>query len=278
MRVIPITPRKPGQPAPVNVSRLSVLSVGHTRSGKTRFAATWPRPLVLADVTEEGWTTIETMDPSLYYEPDVVPMVWGIETVADFHKGVEDARNLVAQGKIKTIIVSSLTFLADLQLNTIINNFGPGDNYKIYGQLGVDLRNWRVKVGGLNCHVIWETLIQSPDKEHPIPRLAIPGAQGAKFGAGCSYILEFTRSVDANGVATHAILTRSMIAGGRDSGALPPVLPVPTYRGLVACLQQRKAAENVITDPAAIQAAAEAMPKNVPVPGARRTFAAPVKK
>jgi hypothetical protein len=276
VRVIPITSRKPGQPAPVNTARITALSVGDTRSGKTRYAATWPRPLVLADATEGGWTTIETMDPSLFYEPEIVPKVWAIENVGDFHQAVENARPLIASGQVKTIVVSSITFLADMRLDSLGQQF-PGDNRKMYGQLGVELRGWRVKLHSLNCNVIWEALLQEADDNHP-RRPSIPGNQGPKFGAGCDYIFEFTKRMEKDRGLVFTIHTTSSIAGGRDSGALPPILPVPTYRGLVACLQNRKAAEPVITDPEAIQAIAAAIPAKVAAPGAKRTFGAPVKK
>ena len=275
MRIIPITPRKPGQAAPVNTSRITALSAGDTRSGKTRFSATWPKPLVLADATEGGWATIESMDSSLFYEPDVVPIVWGIETVADFHKGIEDAKPLIAAGKVKTIVVSSITFLADLQLNWLYQSLNTTDTRKVYGQLGIDLRNWRVKVHGLNCNIVWEALLQEADENHP-RRPSIPGNQGPKFGAGCDYIFEFAKRMEKDRGVVFTIHTSSGIAGGRDSGALPPILPVPTYRGLVACLQNRKSVD-VITDPEAIQAAAAAVPAAVVAPGAKRTFGPPKK-
>jgi hypothetical protein len=277
MREIRITPRKPGEAAPVNTSRITVLGAGAPRSGKTRFAATFPRPLILADETEGGYTTVETMDSALWYEPNIPPRVWAIGNVTEFNQAIPEANNLIAKKEIQSIVVDSITFLADLMLAHLFSVLGTGDNRKVYGQLGVQLRDLRVKVHALKANVFWACLIQPPDEDHPLPRPSIPGKQGMAFGAGCDYILEFQRSVD-KGVTRHSILTQSAIAGGRDSGALPPILPVPTYRGLVTLLQDRKAVE-VVNDPEAIKAAAATVKAPPPTNAAgKRVFGAAVKK
>lgn len=222
---------------------VTLLLYGDMRSGKTRFAATMPRPLFLSEYSEGGWTTIQTMDRSLWHEPDYPPLVWTIENVADLTLLIAKARDLIKSGRVQTVVVDSITFYADLYLAFLTQGLLPEkqDPRQIYGKLGVHLREKRVEVHRLGVNVAWLALAADADEDHPNIRPMIPGKEGAKFGAGCSFILYFRKIKavrDGGAPKEHFdIYTRNegkAVAGGRDGGTLPSPLPGNTYREFMA--------------------------------------------
>src|SRR3990167_3805363 len=91
---------------------LTVFSYGQSRTGKTRWAGTWPRPLFLSDVTEGGWETLRTMPDTALYEPGVRPDVWGIESFSDMPKCIADVIKMCEKqpGRVRTLVIDSISF------------------------------------------------------------------------------------------------------------------------------------------------------------------------
>lgn len=262
---------------------MTLLCYGDTRSGKTRFAATMPRPLFFSEHSEGGWKTIESMDRSLWYEPEVEPLVWTIEHAGDVPKLIADAKPLIQSGRVKTIVFDSITFYADLYLAFLTQNIPveKQDPRQIYGKLGTHLRERRVEIHRMGVNVAWLALAAEPDDDHPNIRPMIPGKEGAKYGAGCSFILYFRKTIgsrDGGKPREHFdIYTRNegkAIAGGRDGGLLPSPLPGHTYRTLIECLSRTSDEENVPA-PAQNTGVVTAPSGTVPVSQARPQGAAP---
>lgn len=213
--------------------RRTVLAYGDTRSGKTRWAASAPRPLFLSDVTESGWTTIQYMDPTLFYEADRPPIVWGIESMTDMAQAYERVKPLIARGDVKTVVIDSLTFYADLFLNGLFNAQGAKrDARAAYGDLGLHLRDLRVRWHGLPVNIIWLCLAKHPNDDDKAGGPLIPGQQATKFAAGCDNSLYFRSTAEHGGVRWE-IRTKKFgfyFAGGREEGLLPDPLPEPSFR------------------------------------------------
>lgn len=286
-REIIVSPRKPGERPQLGQGPVTVLAHGDIGTGKTRWAATSPRPVIFAEDTESGWETIQSMDPSLWWEPSVAPLVWTIQTLEDIPALVARARPLIAAGKIQTIVGDSVTFMADLFQAAIVRQMGGDpmkvDNRRVFGRLGERLRELRISVHGLGVNVIWTALSTKPDEEHPQVVPMIQGAQGVKFGAGCNYVLYFQQSFTARGIEQprnhYDIHTRSFgraMARSRDSGWLPSPMPNTTYRDFLTVLQNStpKVVGGQVTDPTgSVSPATSAGPK----PVGRPVFAAPKK-
>jgi len=175
------------QPADV-MPRNTFLVYGDSRSGKTTWAATFPRPLFLSDVTEGGWDSIANMSDEQMFEPGVKPLVWGIEKMADMAEARAKALPLIQSGRVQTLVIDSLTFYTDLYLNYLIGMQAKKDMRAAYGDLGNHLRDLRVQTHALPVNVVWLCLAKHPDDDNPTGRPMIPGQQGDKFMAGCHYI------------------------------------------------------------------------------------------
>lgn len=174
---------------PANVMPCNTFLVyGDSRTGKTTWAASFPRPVFLSDVSEGGWDSIANMDDDQLFEPGVKPLVWGIEEMADMATARDKVIPLIAQGRIRTVVVDSLSFYSDLFLNFLVGMQAKKDMRAAYGDLGNHLRDLRVKTHGLNVNVVWLCLARHPDDDVPAGRPMIPGQQGDKFMAGVHYI------------------------------------------------------------------------------------------
>ncbi len=216
---------------PTPSSRTTCLSYGAMRSGKTRWAASWPRPLFFSESTEGGWTTIRNMDANALWEPDRRPRVWAIEKIADMMQAIGDVEPLINAGEVQTIVIDSLTFYNDLLLDTLTNAQSSGgrmpDMRRVYGALGMNLRSLRVQIHNLPVNVVWVCLEKTPDGDNPIGAPMISGQQAMKFAAGTDYILYHRSYPLQDGSLQFEIRTKrwgAYPAGGRDEGALPDPL------------------------------------------------------
>lgn len=212
--------------------RATIMSYGESRSGKTFFAGTWPRPLFLSDVSEGGWTTLQTMDPGLFWEEKIKPQVWGIEEPKDMMQAIGDAEPLIAKGVVQTIVIDSLTFYNDLFLAYLYRlqskDGRSPDTRRIYGDLGRHLRELRIRIHALGANVIWLCLAKLPDDMNAIGGPMISGQEAKKVSAGCDHIF-FHRSFQPSPNAPHEFEVRTrawqrFVGGGRDGYQLPDPL------------------------------------------------------
>jgi hypothetical protein len=221
MRVIDLSPT-------VKHSRITALSYGMSRSGKTRFASSWPRPVFFSDATESGWETIRNMDKNILFEKDRLPIVWAIEGTGDMMKAVRDATPLIHSGQIRTIVIDSLTFYSDLFFNAIDGaNGGRADGRQLYQKLGQHLKKLREDIHLLNCNVVWLALEKPPGEDNLVGGPMLSGQNAAKFAAGCDYLLYHRSYQTGNGPLQWEVRTKkygAYQAGGRDEGLLPDPL------------------------------------------------------
>lgn len=170
--------------------RLTFCAYGPTRSGKTTFAGSFPRPAFLSDVTESGYTSLVGMSDEHLFEPGVQPIVLGIEKMNDMAVAQSVLEPFIRARMVQTIVVDSLTFYADLYLTYLFDLQGPNaNNLKAYGALGQHLRSLRVKWHQMGCNVVWLCLPSDPNEDQPNGLPMIPGNERGKFGASCDYLL-----------------------------------------------------------------------------------------
>lgn len=259
---------------------ISVMSYGPTRAGKTRWASTFPRPLFLSDATEKGWESIETAPPESFFEPDRTPLVWAMETPADVHTAIDKVGPLIASGDVKTIVLDSLTFYADLYLNKVIGDMqkaGKVDLRTAYGALGTHLGDLRIKIEKLGVNVVWLALERTPEEGERMSVPMVPGKASMKFSASCSYIFfHKTVVVDKQRVyEMHTQPSEAFIAGGRDAGLLPDVITNPNYREFAGLLGILPSAQTTLPLQPVVTAAP---PTARPVPARPVVSAASVKR
>jgi hypothetical protein len=166
---------------------------GDTGSGKTTASGGFPRPLVLADETEGGWKSLVGMTDEQLFEPDVDPMVWGIAEMADMATALKRIPPLIASGRIRTVVISSITFYANTYLAHLIRNDPGRDSRQVYGELAVHLREIRTRMHSLGVNVVWEALADHPEsgedgKAIRPGRPSIPGKSADQFSAGVGYL------------------------------------------------------------------------------------------
>lgn len=227
----------------------SVLSYGRSRSGKTRFAASWPRPLFISDASERGWSTIETMPVAEFFEPDVVPQVWPVEDANQMAEAIRDAKPLIDRGEVMSLVVDSLTFYADsyfgwIKKRVIESNPGkPLDSRALYGNLAEHLKDLRIQLHKWLCNVVWLCLEKGPDADHRDGGPMLTGQTRDKFPAGCDHVFYHRcyTAVDTEGNEgrfweMHTAPWGVWLAGGRDSGQLPDSIFNPTYREIATLL------------------------------------------
>lgn len=226
---------------------ITVLSYGDTRTGKTRFAATFPNTVVIADAGERGWDTIIHMPATEFYHPGKAPLVLPVRDQAEMSAALTVVEAWVKTGLIDTVVIDSITFYAESWLQTTKRMFkGEPDNFALYGGLLDHLAYIRKVVHGWPCNVVWLALAAPPEtkpKRQGGPLL--PGQSRDRFPPACQYCF-YHRVWEATGdieqpdgsmekqswLVYEARTQRweDYLAGGRDNGRLPDPLSFPTYR------------------------------------------------
>jgi hypothetical protein len=219
-----------------------------TVTHNTTWAATFPRPLFFSDISEHGYEALmEENWNSELFEPDVLPIVWGINKQSDMAECIEKAKPLIASGRVRTIVIDSISFYADLYLNMILMAQEKTDMRQGYGKLGIHLRNARITVHDLNVNVVWLALAKHPDHDEQGKlkfkgRPMIPGEQADKFMAGVDFTFHFRfEKPQPTQPGRFEMRTKeyaSYIAGNR-LGKRAQLLPDPmigTYSSMMAAL------------------------------------------
>lgn len=180
---------KPGA-LPIN----TYMIYGDTRTGKTVFVATFPRPLIIADVTEGGYESIKTMDRSWWFEPDRAPIIKGIDTMNDLANLSPWVDEQIRLGNVRTIVFDAFSFYCDFFLAQLTRVNPTMDNRQLYGKLGVHLREIRTQYTLKGVNVVWLTLAKHPETEDPKGRPMIPGMNSDKFAAAVDFLFYATKT------------------------------------------------------------------------------------
>ena len=231
---------KSGLPSKAN--NRTFMCYGDTRSGKTRFAGTFPNALFISDKSERGWTTLETMPGTDFYHSDKAPLVLGVIDRQEMTEALTKAEQLVRMGLIDTLVVDSLTFYAESWYQSEQKKMiSAGANAKLdtralFGALSSHLADIRMLIHEWGCNVVW-TALASPPEDGRQGGPMVSGKSRERFPAGCDHIFRHRRydAVDDDNQPVVVYEARTCAAdgyvgGGRDSGALPDTIPWPTYR------------------------------------------------
>lgn len=259
-----------GQSGPRSYPRLTMLTYGKSRSGKTELLATFPRPLILADNAESGWKTIESMDEEKFFEPNWVPKVIAIESMDDFMNVQPEIGKLVQQYGAQTIGVDSLTFLGDMLLDQMEKKGmgktkdGNDDPRALYTRYKNFLRAFRLSLHALPVNIVWCCLEAGIDEKTKLSGPLMNGQSKDLFPAACDAYFYQTKIATAKGVRffTHTTQYGPFPAGGRFGGKLPTVIEDLTYKKLVYY-----AYENGLQKDLASTVAVEDQPSETEAPG-----------
>lgn len=222
---------------------------GDTGTGKTTCSAGFPRPLFLADESEGGWKSLRGLADDQLFEPDVDPLVWGIKEMNDVATALNKIPPLVVSGRVRTVIISSITFYAQTYLAHLQRNDPGIDTRQLYGSLAVHLREVRTRFHALGVNIIWEALADHPEtgdgKSNKTGRPKIAGQSADMFAAGVSYLFRCTLDDVREGgkVVDRVLKIFTQNTGGYISrpriGKAAKQLPNPLlggYRGFVEAL------------------------------------------
>ncbi len=257
---------------------------GDTRSGKSRFAGTFPNAVFISDASERGWTTLETMPQEDFYCPGQGPVILPVSDQADMIYALSVAERWVRQGFIDSVVVDSITFYAwswfqtELQKQIAAAGAKGSDTRALYGALANHLSNTRQQIHKWPCHVVWTALAAPPEDQQPGGPM-LPGQSRRSFPAGCDHILYhnkwMAKEEDGTEVEVYEVRTRAFgryIGGGRDGGILPDPLSWPTFRLFAGHLNLREFPPKIVPD-AELIAAVQQMPSTHAAPAANKTIA-----
>jgi hypothetical protein len=205
---------------------------GRTKSGKTHFASTWPKPWFLSDATEGGAATLRYMDKEMWWDKTVPPKVSEIENMMEFPQFVT---KLVNQKVIheQTLVIDSLSIYAARVLREL-RAANPGqDNRQRYGELADVMSLQLGRVHSLPMHIVWLCHINDE------MQLTVPGKASEALWAYMDY-LWMTRVETQPGRPTDFQLhirpfLRATWLGGRSAIAAPSPI-IPSFKVLVELL------------------------------------------
>lgn len=235
-------------PPTLQIPQNTFLTYGDTRTGKSEFGATFPRPLIIADSRERGYETVMKMDRSKWWEPDLIPIIKSADSMSDIAEIINFAKPLIASGRILTIDFDAFTFYCDFALSQLMTQMAGADNRQIYGKLGTHLQYVRNEMHNLPVNVVWNCLAAAPEKDDngtmKMGGPMIPGSQGPKYAAGVNFLF-YTKMMQRKdkGVVVDESFNlytkqEGMFAAGNRLGlnALPNPFKMGTYAELLPWL------------------------------------------
>jgi hypothetical protein len=231
---------------PRGPKHLTAIVVGESRSGKTRFAGTWPRPIFLCDASEHGWTTLEYMNDADLYESGHRPDVVAIESPRDMATMLAEVRDRIAKEphSIGTVVIDSLTFYADAYFaNLEVEQPDVKDKRKLYGELHSHLRYVMIQFHKLAVNVLWLALPKEGDGA-ALGGALIAGQTATKAPARCDLWLFLHKEEQRRGDdvdISYDLYTESFRgykAGHRFGDRLPRKLS-PDYTSIESALGMR---------------------------------------
>lgn len=221
---------------------ITVALYGDTRSGKTVFCASWPRPIFFMDPVEKGWVSLQTMNPDWFFDPKVKPVAWAWEKPNDMRDMLNKLQeeNKKTPGKYQTLVIDQITWYAEFIYRSMeelqVKNGQKVDTRAIYGNLRTHLLSLIAQIHNLNMNVIWVGLGKLDDDGQG--GLSLPGQASKYLPAQCQHYL-YQRSYQEKGEVRFQTHTRRYgvyQAGCRDGGRLPAVLPECSYRSFAESL------------------------------------------
>jgi hypothetical protein len=221
------------------LDRLTVIAAGASRSGKTEFLATFPRPWIIADASEGGWQTIRHMDRNKLYEDDFTPRVLAVESASDMVAAIMKVEAIYNDPKTRhlvgTVGVDSLTFYGDTYVGELEPNPAYKDPRRLYGAVATHLRSLMLRVHKIPTNIVWTALDKEPGEDGGMGGILIAGQTATKAPARCDLWLYMTATPQGPGrpllYEAHTQNYARFKAGHRFGNRLPEPM-TPTYRAL----------------------------------------------
>lgn len=212
---------------------------GDSGTGKTEFAATFPRPYFLSDGLEKGYETILTMDRGLWYEPNVDPQIRKVKTPQEMVAELDQIPQAMKDrpGSIRTVVIDSLTFYADLYYNYLERIEGTKDTRKLYGMLKSHLRAVMQKAHSIEgVHVVWLALakVEEGKAGANISKggIELAGKSAITLPGAVHYWLykRVSHNTEKDALEFHMHTRQWEIFPARVRGQFPADVPARTYR------------------------------------------------
>lgn len=172
---------------------LSIFLYGGLGSGKTRFAATFPKTLFITSAMERGRQTLQAMDHSLFHNSEQ-PAIWEIGSNSDLSKIAEMMAgiNHAIKYRFKTVVIDAFTIYCSEVLR--LRSDAGDDNYQMYGFLLRHTQNIvsTIASGGLN--IIFNAWEDPGDKDKgKSPGPAVPGKSVVNVPGTCSIVARIVK-------------------------------------------------------------------------------------
>jgi AAA domain len=206
---------------------------GRISSGKTSFAATTPKPMIIGDAAEGGAMTLESMDPRLWWDPKFPPDVRLIENMMELPQFITTLVNKGAVTTNQTLVIDSISIYAARVMRELKAANPGGDGRQRYGELSDALSALVSRVHSLPMHVIWLCHI---DDEM---QLSVPGKATASLWAYMDY--KWMTHVDTSAKKTNFELhtkpfLRASWLGGRSGVDALPSPMIPSFKPIAELL------------------------------------------
>lgn len=215
----------------------SSLVYGVSRAGKTVLSVTFPRPAIFTSAREGGYQSIQTMDRSLWYEPDVEPIIYAVSKISETLPFFREVEALAKKGRVRTVAVE-ITFYADDVIKAVARETDSKDSWAKWRLLD-DHINWLVEATKrLGLRITLNALAADPggpDSRAPggiqVPGKAIARKLPAML-ACVGYLRTEPREVNQIDRVLHLVPFGDYPAGHWYGSRLPPIVRNPTFRKL----------------------------------------------
>lgn len=225
---------------------IKALIIGETGSGKTHFAATFPKSyfLITEPDGEVTWMTLPELRRNVIGYDKIIPenvddtKRFFDEQVGEFYLKLREAKELAKKGDIETVVLDNITYLGEslfIYLDRFFSEFsartGEKDAWAAYGKLARRLYNIvALELASIPANVVVtahqelesdETMAKKPDKTNPVVPSLLGGFRD-KIGGLFSSVLYIAKREEGG---KYHYFARTNMGQGRNAKSRFPNMP-----------------------------------------------------
>jgi hypothetical protein len=226
-----------GKPDPAEIPFKTNMIIGGSRAGKTHYCATYPRVAWIGATRERGWTTMQNMRRSDFYEPDRPPAIFHVASIAELRPYLDQhVLPRIARGEFRTLVLELSYYSEDVVKSLPVSE---GNSWARYATLDEHVQ-WLDQLFKKmpQVRLVYNALTMDATDKGPAGPLIAGKAVAKKLPAAT----EFYAYLRAETTGTGAAVTTERVlhltphgpfqVGHRYGDRLPPLIRNPTFRKL----------------------------------------------
>lgn len=224
-------------------ANVSVLSYGATKTGKTRFMASLPKPLLITQSSTRGSETVRALKQicaeEAFYDAKTPPVIWEVDNSMETLAAIAEVEAMLKKDPtvFRSVVIDDLSYYADSWMTQWVMDQGAKsfDMRKAYGDLHWHMSYLVDRCHAMPVHMGWTASERGPEEAGVKGGILVGSKRTGEMMPGKINYVFYHEASGTGESQKYNIHTRPYgvyAAGGRDAGQLPAILPEHHFRNI----------------------------------------------